>query len=411
MKKIILFLSAGIMLFSFHTTAAAGLDGFEKVNVYTEGQFNDVPSSGWYAGYIQTACEYGLMDGVSDTSFNPEGNLTVGEAVEAACRLHRSYHGNHTVLTDGTPWYQPYVDYAVRNHIIQSEGAYDYESPVTCSDFALFISRALPDDALPQVNDIKDGDIPGLSFGSPYHDATAALENAGVVQVNNSIQMFYIMLSLEKSLGVSNGSFTLSESNEAVYRLYRAGVMTGDDAYGTFSPQGAVTRGCAAAILSRTAEPSLRQYGVPGQRRAALVPMNQLANLASLQKGAGNGELAQAYEAARKITEPLAGLSREAQLCGITIALRIMSEDEVSYSDTAAHYNDPYGFFILHTASCAGCTRAVGLCLNMLGIPYEHVNENQYSHQWARVNVNGTYWICDAYGLYCGPEEVPYGHP
>ena len=47
-----------------------------------------------------------------------------------------------------------------------------------------------------------------------------------VVQVNNSIQMFYIMLSLEKSLGVSNGSFTLSESNEAVYRLYRAGVMT-----------------------------------------------------------------------------------------------------------------------------------------------------------------------------------------
>lgn len=84
MKKIILFLSAGIMLFSFHTTAAAGLDGFEKVNVYTEGQFNDVPSSGWYAGYIQTACEYGLMDGVSDTSFNPEGNLTVGEAVEAA---------------------------------------------------------------------------------------------------------------------------------------------------------------------------------------------------------------------------------------------------------------------------------------------------------------------------------------
>ena len=66
---------------------------------------------------------------------------------------------------------------------------------------------------------------------------------------------------------------------------------------------------------------------------------------------------------------------------------------------------------ILGTASCAGCARATGLCLNILGMPYEHVNENQYSHQWCRVNIDGTYWICDAYGLYCGPEPAPYMHP
>ena len=59
-----------------------------------------------------------------------------------------------------------------------------------------------------------------------------------------------------------------------------------------------------------------------------------------------------------------------------------------------------------------GCTRTTGLCLNMLGIPYEHVNENQWSHQWCRVPMpDGSYWICDAYGLYCGPEPAPYQHP
>ena len=48
----------------------------------------------------------------------------------------------------------------------------------------------------------------------------------------------------------------------------------------------------------------------------------------------------------------------------------------------------------------------------MLGIPYEHVNENQWSHQWCRVPMpDGSYWICDAYGLYCGPEPAPYQHP
>ena len=36
---------------------------------------------------------------------------------------------------------------------------------------------------------------------------------------------------------------------------------------------------------------------------------------------------------------------------------------------------------------------------------------NQWTHQWCRVNINGTYWICDAYGLYVGPEPPPYVHP
>ena len=109
--------------------------------------------------------------------------------------------------------------------------------------------------------------------------------------------------------------------------------------------------------------------------------------------------------------EPLANLSREAQLCGIAAALRAITEASVDYSMDSPHYNDPYGFFVLGAASCAGCTRATGLCLNMLGIPYEHVNENKYSHQWTRVEVNGEYWICDAYGLYVGPEPAPYAHP
>ena len=61
--------------------------------------------------------------------------------------------------------------------------------------------------------------------------------------------------------------------------------------------------------------------------------------------------------------------------------------------------------------SCAGATRATGLCLNMLGIPYEHVHENQYCHQWARVDVNGEYWVVDPYGLVLGPEPAPYKHP
>ncbi len=143
-----------------------------------------------------------------------------------------------------------------------------------------------------------------------------------------------------------------------------------------------------------------------------LTPIDKLENRKSLQKKCTDEEFQRAYNEAVKIVAPLAGLSREEQLYGIATQLRAMFDyGYVMYSTDIPHYNDPYGYLVLGVASCAGCTRTTGLCLNMLGISYEHVNENQWQHQWCRVNVDGTYWICDAYGLYVGPEPAPYSHP
>ena len=146
--------------------------------------------------------------------------------------------------------------------------------------------------------------------------------------------------------------------------------------------------------------------------QSGLISIDNLANKSSLKKKCTDEEFQAAYDAAVQIVTPLVGLSREEQLAGIAGALRGMVDNgQVVYSTEDAHYNDPYGYLVLGVASCAGCTRTTGLCLNMLGISYEHVNENQWSHQWCRVNIDGVYWICDAYGLYVGPEPEPYVHP
>ena len=141
------------------------------------------------------------------------------------------------------------------------------------------------------------------------------------------------------------------------------------------------------------------------------VPLKDLANYKSLKKKMTDEQYQAAYQEAVNLVLPVALSSREEQLTYIAAALRERFDSGMSYSMDADHYNDPYGYFVLGSASCAGCTRATGLCLNVLGIPYEHVNENQYSHQWCRVPVGDAYWICDAYGLYCGPEPAPYQHP
>ena len=143
------------------------------------------------------------------------------------------------------------------------------------------------------------------------------------------------------------------------------------------------------------------------------VAINKLAHYKSLKRKCTDEEFAQTYQEALKVVTPLALMSREDQLYGIASALRAVVDDgSMAYSMEASHYNDPYGYFVLRTASCAGCARATALCLDILGIPYEHVNENQYTHQWCRVPMeDGSYWICDAFGLYCGPEPEPYQHP
>ena len=96
------------------------------------------------------------------------------------------------------------------------------------------------------------------------------------------------------------------------------------------------------------------------------VPIKELANYKSLKRKMTDDEFAQAYEQARRIVTPLAFKSREEQLAGIANALREMVDDgTVAYSTDVPHYNDAYGYLVLHVASCAGCARTTGLCLNM----------------------------------------------
>lgn len=143
-----------------------------------------------------------------------------------------------------------------------------------------------------------------------------------------------------------------------------------------------------------------------------IVTIKNLQNYSSLKKKMTDAEFQTAYNEALKIVRPLVGLSAEEQAKGIYSALRAMVDNgTMTYSTEDIHYNDAYGYLVNHVASCAGSARTTGLCLNMLGINYEHVNENQWLHQWCRININGTMWIVDPYGMVCAPETAPYAHP
>ena len=48
--------------------------------------FNDIKPTDWYYEYINTAYSYGIVNGVTETEFNPNGTITTEQACTMVCR-------------------------------------------------------------------------------------------------------------------------------------------------------------------------------------------------------------------------------------------------------------------------------------------------------------------------------------
>lgn len=58
-------------------------------------------------------------------------------------------------------------------------------------------------------------------------------------------------------------------------------------------------------------------------------------------------------------------------------------------ADETNYYRSPYGVFVAGVYTCAGSTRALGRVLDYMGYTWQHANENQNSHQWCIVTMDG----------------------
>ena len=216
MKKLICFALA-LCLFSSCLCCAyatgGSLDNFSDKYEYTDGLFADISDGYWYGKYVAKVFALGLMDGRGDGYFAPNDPVTVAETITLAARLHHIYSGGDGIFPESEPWYKVYVDYAMDNGIITTD-AWKYADATTRRQFASILCAALPREALNTMNDVPDGSIPDILDSDPCRDA--------------------------------------------IYSLYRAGVLTGNDAEGSFLPDNDISRSAVAAIISRMAVRSMR---------------------------------------------------------------------------------------------------------------------------------------------------------
>ena len=182
--------------------------------------FSDVAETDWFYANVKEAWENGLIDGVTATQFRPNETLTVAQAIKLAAAFHELYNTGDVRLTNGAAnWYDTYVAYAVENGIIDSKYAsYDaakMNKAIDRSEFVSIFVKAMDDAALVGYNNVADNAIPDVK--------------------------------------------TDDENAEAIYKFYRAGILTGSDAKGTFNPTSSIKRSEVAAILSRMYNENVRQ--------------------------------------------------------------------------------------------------------------------------------------------------------
>ena len=127
----------------------------------------------------------------------------------------------------------------------------------------------------------------------------------------------------------------------------------------------------------------------------------------------GSGELSQSEKdaQARVIAKQIASQCTEG-----TQLERVEKASSIVYGyyargvhkETGTDYRTAYGVFIKGEASCAGCCRALGMVLSEMGISYKHINENQWTHQWLELTMDGQPGWADANVGLAGYGEYPF---
>jgi len=213
-KYLTILLIAAIITGVIPSAFAAGpLDNFKKQRDY-DNRFTDVKKADWFYDSVCMGFEFNLIGGVSDTSFAPTGELTIAEILALASRLHSICFNGQSSFTQGSPWYQVYVDYARTNGFLLPD-LDSYNRNALRGEVAAILAKALPASALLPFNTIEDGSIPDVRMDAPYASA--------------------------------------------IYTLYRSGILTGSDEYGTFHPDTNIKRSEIAAIISRIVNPDTRE--------------------------------------------------------------------------------------------------------------------------------------------------------
>ena len=227
-RQISALLLALCLLLTVPPAHAAQEAGFTRTRTYA-GEFSDLTQDSPFYDNVAALYEFGLANGKGDGTFGLRDSLTLGQVIIFAGRMRSLYRTGEPEAAlayrrETTPAALAYLRYLQAEGTLDAEFVDDYKKlyeSASRAQVAHVLNNVLPEEVLPGTY----GELVSQGFASRRF----------IPDVSESTPYFQDILD-----------------------LYRKGVSTGSDAAGSFLPGAPITRGAAAAMLTRMADPALR---------------------------------------------------------------------------------------------------------------------------------------------------------
>lgn len=191
------------------------------------GEFSDLTAASPFYDNVAALYEYGLSNGKADGTFGLQDSLTVGQVVifagrvRSLCLTGDPELGPAPYRAAGDSAAAPYLAYLQAEGVLGAELDEALPQAATRAQVAHVLAGALPEELLPRVNDQL---------------VTQGYATRRYISDVDEYTPYY----------------------QDILDLYRKGVSAGSDEAGAFLPGEPITRGAAAAMLTRMVDPSLR---------------------------------------------------------------------------------------------------------------------------------------------------------
>jgi len=118
-----------------------------RQNVMPIPLFSDVPSTEWYAPYVEAGFEANMVTGYPDRTFRPGNNLKTEEALAIALRaygLDGSAQGAQLspyIQNRDNEWFTSYINTSIQRNLIMHQGRLELGQPITRGRFFDIVYR------------------------------------------------------------------------------------------------------------------------------------------------------------------------------------------------------------------------------------------------------------------------------
>ena len=169
-------------------------DDARQRNWSSENNFSDVSADKWYNNAVSTLCHMGVLGGYSDGTFRPNAPITRAEFAKIAVSFAQT-NGSavYSYFTDvkTTDWFAPYVTTAKDSGLIEgySDGSFKPENRITRAEACAIVNRVLG--RKPSKSHMKISgriDWPDCTTADWFYEAIMEATNSHTYQMGKRVE-------------------------------------------------------------------------------------------------------------------------------------------------------------------------------------------------------------------------------